>query len=44
VSAKLCGVEQRAPLMFGRTTITLDIDPHSSYSYIVELLLLLYYR
>jgi len=29
-SAKLCGVEQRAPPMFGRATITLGIGPHSS--------------
>jgi len=29
-SAKLCGVEQRAPLIFGRATITLGIGPHSS--------------
>ena len=27
-SAKLCGVEQRAPPMFGRATITLGIGPH----------------
>ena len=27
----LCGVEQRAPPMFGRATITLDIGPHSSF-------------
>ena len=30
-SAKLCGVEQRAPPIFGRATITLGIGPHSSY-------------
>jgi len=30
-SAKLCGVEQRAPPMFGRAAITLGIGPHSSY-------------
>jgi len=30
-SAKLCGVEQRAPPIFGRVTITLGIGPHSSY-------------
>jgi len=30
VSAKLCGVEQRAPPMFRRATITLGIGPHSS--------------
>ena len=29
-SAKLCGVEQRAPPIFGRAAITLDIGPHSS--------------
>ena len=29
-SAKLCGVEQRAPPMFGKATITLGIGPHSS--------------
>jgi len=29
--AKLCGVEQRAPPMFSRATITLGIGPHSSY-------------
>jgi len=26
-----CGVEQRAPPVFGRATITLSIGPHSSY-------------
>jgi len=31
-SAKLCGVEQRAPPVFGRATITLGIGPHSSFS------------
>jgi len=31
-SAKLCGVEQREPLMFGKATITLGIGPHSSSS------------
>jgi len=30
-SAKLCGVEQRAPPIFGRVAITLGIGPHSSY-------------
>ena len=30
-SAKLCGVEQRAPPMFSRATITLGIGPHSSW-------------
>ena len=29
-SGKLCGVEQRAPPMFGRVTITFGIGPHSS--------------
>ena len=29
-SAKLCRVEQRAPPVFGRATITLGIGPHSS--------------
>jgi len=30
--AKLCGVEQRAPRMFGRATIRLGIGPHSSFT------------
>jgi len=30
VSAKLCGVEQRAPPVFGRATIRLGIGPLSS--------------
>ena len=29
-SAKLCSIEERAPPMFGRATITLGIGPHSS--------------
>ena len=29
-SAKLCGVEQRAPPIFGRVAITLGIGPHFS--------------
>jgi len=29
-SAKLCGVEQRAPSVLGRAAITLGIGPHSS--------------
>ena len=29
--AKLCGVQQRAPPIYGRTAITLGIDPHSNY-------------
>jgi len=28
---KFCGVEQRAPPIFGRATITLGIGPHSSF-------------
>jgi len=32
-SAKLCGVEQRAPPIFGRAAITLGINPHSSSCY-----------
>jgi len=31
--AKLCGVEQRAPLIFGRAAITLGIGRHSSLNY-----------
>jgi len=38
VSAKLCGVEQRAPLIFGRAAISLGIGPHSSYCFILLLL------
>jgi len=30
-SAKLYGVEQRAPPIFGRAAITLGIGPHSCY-------------
>jgi len=30
-SAKLCGVEQRAPPVFSRAAITLGIGPHSSH-------------
>ena len=38
LAALLCGtlvvgVEQRAPPIFGRATITLGIGPHSSYQY-----------
>jgi len=29
---KLCGVEQRAPPIFGRAAITLGIGPHSSFA------------
>jgi len=32
-SAKFCGVEQRAPPVFGRAAITLGIGPHSSLSF-----------
>jgi len=32
-SAKLCGVGQRAPAIFGRAAITFGIGPHSSYYY-----------
>ena len=31
-----CGVEQRAPPIFGRATITLGIGPHSSCWYFVD--------
>jgi len=34
-SAKLCGVEQKAPPIFGRAAITLGIGPHSSCVYFV---------
>jgi len=30
-SAKRCGVEQRAPPIFGKAAITLGIGPHSSF-------------
>ena len=30
-SAKLYGIQQRAPLLFGRAAITLGIGPHSSF-------------
>jgi len=30
VSAKVCGVSQRVPPIFGRAAITLGIGPHSS--------------
>jgi len=32
--AKVCGVQQRAPAIFGRAAITLDIGPHSSLNFI----------
>ena len=28
--SQICGIEQRAPPMFGKATITLGISPHSS--------------
>ena len=31
VSAKLCGIQQRVPPIFGMAAITLGIDPHSSW-------------
>jgi len=37
VIAKHCGVEQRAPPMFGRATITLGIGPHSSCNFTLPL-------
>jgi len=30
-SAKLCGIEQCAPPIFGRSAITLGISPHSNF-------------
>jgi len=33
-SAKLCGVEQRAPPIFGRAAIALGIGPHSSCRFV----------
>ena len=33
--AKLCGVEQTPPPIFGRAAITLGIGPHSSFSCII---------
>jgi len=43
--SQICGIEQRAPPMFGRATIRLGIGPHSSffifYSF-VDLLLVFY--
>jgi len=38
VSAKLCGVEQKAPPTFGRAAITLGIGPLSSFSHILDVL------
>ena len=43
-SAKLCGVEQRAPPMFGRATISLDIGPHSScWCFCIPMLFCIFY-
>ena len=39
---KLCGVEQRAPPIFGRATITLGIGPHSSFFYLLSIYLLFF--
>jgi len=36
--AKLCGVEQRAPPIFGRAAITLGLGPHSSLCFIQSML------
>jgi len=41
-SAKLCSIEQRAPPIFGRATITLGIDPHSSFFWLISACLLLW--
>ena len=38
-AAKLCGVEQRAPPVFGRATITLGIGPHSSSFFFIPRLI-----
>jgi len=37
--AKLCGVEDTAPPIFSRATITLGIGPHSSFSFFCQVLL-----
>ena len=36
-SAKLCGVEQRVPPIFGRAAITLGIGPRSRFCFICKL-------
>jgi len=36
--SQICGVEQRAPPMFGRATITLGIGPHSSMFFLLNIL------
>jgi len=40
-SAKLCGVEQRAPPIFDRAAITLGIGPHSSFKLIIVIIVML---
>jgi len=37
VSAKLCGVEQRSPAIFGTAAITLGIGPHSSSFFLLSI-------
>ena len=37
--SQLCGVEQRAPPIFGRAAITLGIGPHSSSSFFLFMVL-----
>jgi len=32
--SQICGVEQRAPPIFGRAAITLGVGPHSSYVWV----------
>jgi len=41
-SAKVCGVEQRAPPIFGRAAITLGIGPHSTLFIVFFLTLFVY--
>jgi len=36
LSAKLCGIEQRAPPIFRRAAITLGIGPHSSWPFLAN--------
>jgi len=38
-SAKLCGIEQKAPPVFGRAAITLGIGPHSSFMVMIVMIL-----
>jgi len=37
-SAKLYGIQQRAPPIFGRAAITLGIGPHSSFDFVFSVL------